>query len=103
VRISTTSGTPATLDLAPNDPAVGVWTSYSVTLDAAAWGQTPARWAQILSNVTEIAIVLEAVSGFETNGFDNFAITSVPEPSHAALALTALLGLWVASHASRRA
>jgi hypothetical protein len=93
VRISTTGGTPATLDLAPGDPAIGVWTSYGVSLDAATWGQTPQRWAEILSNVTEIAIVLEAVSGFETNGFDNFSITSVPEPGAAVLlAFGALAG-----------
>jgi hypothetical protein len=101
VRISTTSGTPATLDLVPADPTVGVWTSYGVTLDAATWGQTPARWAQILANVTEIAIVLEGVSGFETNGFDNFAITSVPEASPAALALIAAVVLWAARRSSR--
>lgn len=102
VRISTSSGTPATLDLAPSDPTVGAWTSYGVALDAATWGQTPARWAQILSDVTEIAIVLEGVSGFETNGFDNFAITSVPEPSRVALALIAGLVLWTARRAARR-
>jgi len=101
VRISTTSGTPATLDLAPGDPAIGVWTSYGVPLDAATWGQTPARWAEILSNVTEIAIVLEAVSGLETNGFDNFAITSVPEPSAATLVAFAALAPWVARQVRR--
>jgi hypothetical protein len=93
VRISTSSGTPATLDLAPNDPAIGVWTTYGVSLDAATWGETPARWAQILSDVTEIAIVLEAVSGFETNGFDNFAITPVPEASPAALLTATAAGV----------
>lgn len=100
VTIATTSGSPATLDLAPGDPAIGVWTTYGIPLDAATWGQTPARWAQILSDVTEITIVLEAVSGFETNGFDNFVLTSVPEPPSAALALLAALALGVRRRAA---
>ena len=103
VRISTSSGSPATLDLSPGNPALGVWTSYSAPLDAATWGQTPARWAQILSNVTMIEITLEAVSGLETNGFDNFAITSVPEPSPAALLAFATGGGLALARRLRRA
>lgn len=102
VRISTTSGTPATLDIAPSDPSIGVWTTYSVALDATTWGQTPARWTEILSNVTEIAIVLEAVSGLETNGFDNFVLTSVPEPSTTLLASLGLVSLATARRRQRQ-
>ncbi len=101
VRISTSGGTPATLDIAPSDPSIGVWTTYSVSLDAATWGQTPTRWAEILANVTEIAIVLEAVSGLETNGFDNFVLTSVPEPSGTVLAALGLVSLATARRRMR--
>jgi hypothetical protein len=102
VRISTSGGTPATLDIAPSDPSIGVWTTYGVSLDAATWGQTPARWAEILANVTEIAVVLEAVSGLETNGFDNFVLTSLPEPSGSVLAALALAVLGTARRSRRQ-
>jgi hypothetical protein len=90
VTISSSGGTPVTLDLAPSDPPIGEWVHYSVSLDAATWGRTPQAWAQLLAGVTEISIVLEAVSGLETNGFDNFTLSSVPEPSVAALLGVAL-------------
>jgi hypothetical protein len=103
VTISSSGGTPVTLDLAPSDPPIGEWVHYSVSLDAATWGRTPQAWAQLLAGVTDISIVLEAVSGFETNGFDNFTLSSVPEPSVAALLAVALgAGALSARRSSRR-
>ena len=77
------------LDLAQGPVPVGPWVTYSASLDAATWGATPADWATLLSNVTEIRVYLEGTFGSETNGFDNFviesAVNTVPEPTSFAL------------------
>jgi len=71
----------------PNDSN---WHSYSATLDPALWS---GNLEAALSNVTNLSVTLESnisPTG-EFNGFDNFSITAVPEPSSLVLGLFGML------------
>lgn len=70
---------------APN----GQWRNYAAPLSAAAW---TGDLASVLSNVTGISVQLEFNEQIiEVAGFDNFAISNVPEPG--TLPLLAVGGL----------
>lgn len=82
-----------TLDIAADNqpPADGAWHRYSVALDAATWG---ANLPSVLGQVTGVTIETEFHAGVtEVAGFDNFAVTAVPEPGTYALMLAGLVGL----------
>ena len=86
------SGTQVTLDLATAASPGATWQTYAATLDPAIWG---ANLSSVLSNVTGVSVVLESHNGFgpgnsEINGFDNFTVSAVPEPSTAVLMATGL-------------
>lgn len=84
VRITPTSGSPVTIDIAaPGQPHQdGLWRTYTVVL-------SPASFAAVLGSVQSLSIKTEfAVSdpgqpaSFETMGLDNVRLTAaVPEPS----------------------
>ena len=60
-------------------PASGEWVTYSSQLDPLLWsGDLEAA----LSNVAQISVVLESNETVpaEFNGFDNFSVTSAPDP-----------------------
>jgi hypothetical protein len=76
--------------------APSVWTTYSIPLLASAWGQSASNWNTLMSGVTSIEIVLEQETEFdpgETTGFDNFALTRIPEPASLLLLGVALTGI----------
>jgi hypothetical protein len=60
------------------------WVTGSVALTAAAWNVDQATWSSILSNVTQIRVVIDSTFGVGTDGFDNFTIAT-PEPATALL------------------
>jgi hypothetical protein len=66
----------------PEAPSID-WTTFTVTLDAASFGTTPAAVTDVLSNVTMMMVQLESQIGVvEVTGMDNFRLASaVPEPS----------------------
>ena len=66
-----------------------------------AWSQSPANWATILGNVTEVRLSVEAMFGAEVQGIDNFTMTPIPEPK-TYLMLAAGLGLVCAGATRRR-
>ncbi|HDY70698.1 MAG TPA: PEP-CTERM sorting domain-containing protein [Nitrospirae bacterium] len=63
-----------------NTPSAS-WTTYTTSLTSTAWNVT-GNWADILSDITKISIVLDEGTRGNSSGFDNFAIkaTVVPEP-----------------------
>lgn len=71
----------------------GGWSTFSATLDAAAWS---GNLAGALTNVTSLTVTLESNNEIsELNGFDNFRLAAaVPEPSSWAMGAAglALLG-----------
>lgn len=75
-------GGAAQLDLVPGthtssgggNPPTNTWTTFSTTLDAAAWGVDHTTWQGILSDVTGIAMSVEALFGNEQQGIDNFRL-----------------------------
>jgi cysteine-rich repeat protein len=70
----------AEFDVAPEGatPPEGSWATYSAPLIAGAWGLSPSEWTALLSNLTEIRITIEALSGPEVEGFDNFILAPSP-------------------------
>ena len=77
----------------PEAPSID-WTTFTVTLDAASFGTTPAAVADVLSNVTMMMVQLESQIGVvEATGMDNFRLVSaVPEPSTLALGAIGIAG-----------
>jgi hypothetical protein len=56
------------------------WQTGSAPLTATAWGVSPATWTSLLSNVTEIRVIVDSTqSGGNVDGFDNFTMVT-PEP-----------------------
>jgi len=86
----TGNGVTATLDIATSDVTTS-WRTYSAPLTAADWGKTDLEWASILSNVSSLDIVVEAIRGAETMGFDNPTLVPIPEPSGLTLIAIAFL------------
>jgi hypothetical protein len=54
-----------------------------VPLDPVAWNTTPAVFEQILANVTELAISVEALFGAEVQAIDNIRLAPGPSPATA--------------------
>ncbi|KPA17813.1 conserved hypothetical protein, secreted [Candidatus Magnetomorum sp. HK-1] len=53
------------------------WKSYSIPLKSSLWGVSQEEWEEVLSNVTNISVCLEAGQYVnEIMGFDNFTITA---------------------------
>ncbi|MDX2020963.1 MAG: hypothetical protein SF187_12050 [Deltaproteobacteria bacterium] len=64
-------------DLVPGDmgPPLMTWTTYSVPLTPDAWGVSASQLRDILSNVTELRICVEALFGAEIQALDNVQLT----------------------------
>lgn len=91
VVITGTAGS-VTLDIAAanNPPADGQWHRYGVLLAPSA-GWSGASLSSVLANVTSLTIKGEFHAGVtEVVGIDNIQVTSVPEPTSAALLLGGL-------------
>ena len=77
------------------------WESYTLPLVASAWGATESQWRDLLSNVTDIRLVLDATtSGFDAVGLDNFRI-GIPEPSTVFLAVIGIMPFMRSSFSKR--
>ena len=65
-------GSNATFDYTPDPPVPGTasWKAYTVPMTAAAWRTTEDNWQVVLSNVTNLHIILEPQNG-GTVGLDN--------------------------------
>ena len=81
----------ASFSFNPNQPSD--WKKHSVPLTASAWGLTQLQWIALLSNVTEIQVFIELFGGDDITGFDNFKLTSIPEPATMLLFGSGLIGL----------
>lgn len=75
VRFTGTGGKLVQADLVNGPPPTAAWQTWSVRLDAAAFGATPADFAAVLANVTELRISVEALFGPEQQAIDNVRIT----------------------------
>jgi len=64
-------------DLVPGDmgPPLMTWTTYSIPLTPDAWGVSAGKLREILSNVTELRICVEALFGAEVQALDNVQLT----------------------------
>lgn len=79
----------ARLDVLPDGatPPTDRWQTYSAPLAASAWIRTSgqaipeSQWLQILANVTDLRISVEALFGNEVQGIDNVRIAAVPLPA----------------------
>jgi hypothetical protein len=82
----------AQVDLLPGGATApsGAWQTYSIGLNAAAWGMTSANFNTLMQNVTSIRITIEGLWGAEFQGIDNISLVSadvspsssaVPEPA----------------------
>ncbi len=82
LRISN-GGTSATADLlpAPGQPLQNTWSTYSLPFTAAVFGVSQATWTNILSNVTEVRLSVEAMFGGEIQGIDNVKLVASKPPS----------------------
>lgn len=64
-------------NVVPYDTFFSDWTSFSIPLTPDAWGVTSTRWDSILTNVTEIRILMDAQWNYNDRiGLDNFCLTS---------------------------
>lgn len=86
-------GSNAIFDYAPNPPIPSsqFWKSYYVPMTAEAWGTTQANWETVLSDVTNMHVILEP-NNWSTVGLDNFKLQLIPEPSSMLLLGISLLG-----------
>ncbi len=93
-RITFSSGrTSASFDLAPLGEPTDEWKTYVARLTSPPWGTSFDAWRAILSNVTFLTVNLESRSPIvETVGFDNFRLSSLPEPGTLTLALIVAVG-----------
>ena len=81
VTISGPAGS-ASLDLIPGAPdpeGLHFGRYYVAALTAAAWSVTPAAWAALLANVTDIRILLDCAGQGEVLAFDDFTLASAPD------------------------
>ena len=91
----------AQVDLLPGGATapLGSWQTYSVGLNAAAWGLSSGDFATLMQNVTGIRITIEGLWGAEQEGIDNIRLQSatapaaVPEPMSLILFGSGLAGL----------
>jgi hypothetical protein len=98
-----TNAAQVVVDLEPALPSTTAWTTYTVALDPVAWNTTPAIFEQILANVTELRISVEALFGAEVQAIDNVVLAPGPTPATAtpfgagcgAYALTASSLPWI--------
>ncbi|MEW6051726.1 MAG: hypothetical protein AB1644_11805 [Candidatus Zixiibacteriota bacterium] len=52
------------------------WTTFSTPLDAISWNVTSAQWDSIMTNITEVQILMDPQGNFyDRSGLDNFTIT----------------------------
>lgn len=100
VRFTSTADQVAFADLAPDVAGVitepgAQWKTYSITLDSSQF--SGASLVGVLPSLKSITISMEAGNGpIEVVAFDNFAVSSVPEPQTwvlSALGLASLVGL----------
>jgi len=56
-------------------PPLGAWRTYGVSLVESLWTRNSGSWDALLDNVTDLKITLEFITGAETNGLDNVALT----------------------------
>jgi hypothetical protein len=91
------SGAALSIFLDLGDPST-VWTNYATPLNPAAFGVDAATYAAVMSNVTDVTLILDADkdSNTEKVGMDNFTISgdlsaaTVPEPASFSLLGVAL-------------
>jgi len=101
LRITGSAGTMA-VDLVPglppaNQPPTTHWATYSVPFTAASFGVSQTQFENILANVTEVRLGVEALFGAEIQGIDNVRLQgAAPVPSLADRGMLLLvLGLTV--------
>lgn len=86
----------------PANPGNGVWTSYSILLDAPGWKldsvsgaqATSGQFAAVLSGLTALRIRAEYQTGADVGHLDNVAL--VPEPETWAMLAVGLIAVGVA-------
>jgi hypothetical protein len=78
-----TNAAQVVVDLEPVLPSTTSWTTYTVALDPVAWNTTPAVFEQILANVTELRISVEALFGAEVQAIDNVVLAPGAAPATA--------------------
>lgn len=89
-------------DMAPPGNPTTDWRSYRIDLDATSFGTSVSNLNAILSNLTSLEVTLESrVGSVEVTGFDNFSLTSVPEPSSATV-FGLVIGSWVLRRVLRK-
>ncbi len=71
------------VDVEPNLPATGGYTTYTVPMLPASWNTTPATFATVLANVTELRISVEALFGAEVQAIDNVMLAPNATPASA--------------------
>ncbi len=88
-------GSNATFDYSPDPPIPSAlfWKTYFVPMTADAWHTTPENWDKVLSDVTNVDIILEP-NNWSTVGLDNFKVAAVPEPVSLFLMGGGLLGMF---------
>ncbi len=77
-RLQGPGGTAHALSGASYLPPDGVWTTYRVSLDPAAWVLDSGSWAALLIDVQSLRLMAEFVNGDEDVRFDNVSLTRSP-------------------------
>lgn len=78
------------------DNAVGQWYPFSFFIDSSEWTMQSGTWDSLLTNVEEIRLQLEFITGGEVARLDNFCLLAGPERSTHAPD-SAIAGAWQAA------